>query len=161
VATQDGRAPVRVVSACLAGAPCRYDGRARTDDGVVADVEAGTAVPVCPEALGGLPTPRRPAELVGGDGADVLDGRARVVDDEGTDVTAQYLVGAERALALARGIGVTEAVLQQRSPSCGGGRVYDGTFTGGLVAGDGVAAALLRRNGITVTPADRTPPTDR
>ncbi|WP_308202829.1 DUF523 domain-containing protein [Crossiella sp. SN42] len=139
-----------VVSACLAGVRCRYDGRDKADPGVVALVDEGVAVPVCPELLGGLATPRRPAEIVGGDGDDVLDGRARVVEDTGADVTAQYLAGARRMLAIATAVGASRAVLQERSPSCGARRRYDGSFSGTLVDGVGVAAALLRRNGIEV-----------
>lgn len=110
-------------------------------------------VSFCPEVAGGLATPRRPAELVGGDGHDVLDGTARVVEDTGRDVTAEFVDGARRALAAARHGGCTEALLMPRSPSCGRGVVYDGSFAGELVPGDGVTAALLERNGIAVRPA--------
>lgn len=110
-------------------------------------------VSFCPEVAGGLATPRRPAELVGGDGHDVLDGAARVVEDTGRDVTAEFVDGARRALAAARHGGCTEALLMPRSPSCGRGVVYDGSFAGELVPGDGVTGALLERNGITVRPA--------
>lgn len=143
-----------LVSACLAGARCRYDGRAATDPAVRDAVDAGHAVPVCPELLGGLTTPRRPAETTG-DGTAVLDGTARVVDDAGTDVTAEYLAGARRALAVARTVGATRAVLHERSPSCGATRRYDGSFGGRLVPGAGVTAALLSRHGIAVEPAER------
>lgn len=146
---------IHLVSACLAGRPCRYDGQARTDPQISAAVESGAAMPACPEMLGGLAVPPRPAEIVGGDGDDVLDGRARVLDDQGTDVTAEFVLGAERALAVARAVGATSATLHERSPSCGSARRYDGTFTGALVDGPGVTAALLRRHGITVqAPAD-------
>lgn len=110
-------------------------------------------VSFCPEVAGGLSTPRRPAELVGGDGHDVLDGTARVVEDTGRDVTAEFVDGARRALAAAQHAGATEALLMPRSPSCGRGEVYDGSFGGELVPGDGVTAALLERNGIAVRPA--------
>lgn len=110
----------------------------------------GRAVLVCPEEDGGLGTPRPPAEIVGGDGHDVLDGKARVVTKQGGDVTAEYVRGAELALAAARQAGATTAVLKSRSPSCGKGCVYDGSFTATLAEGDGVTAALLRRNGIEV-----------
>ena len=139
-----------LVSACLRGVPCRYDGRAKASpelDDALTDREV---VSFCPEAAGGLPTPRRPAELTGGDGHGVLDGTARVVEDTGRDVTAEFVAGAHRALAAARHAGCTEALLMPRSPSCGRGAVYDGSFAGDLVAGDGVTAALLERNGITV-----------
>ncbi|MET9919666.1 DUF523 domain-containing protein [Streptomyces sp. NPDC006435] len=144
-----------LVSACLRGVPCRYDGRGRAS-GAVAEALAGRRpVAFCPEVAGGLSTPRRPAEIVGGDGHDVLDGRARVVDDTGHDVTAQFVDGAERALEAARRAGCTEALLMPRSPSCGRGTLYDGTFTGTLREGDGVTVALLERHGITVRPAPR------
>jgi uncharacterized protein YbbK (DUF523 family) len=113
-------------------------------------VEEGRAVLVCPEVDGGLGTPRPPAEIVGGDGADVLRGRARVITDEGVDVTDAYVKGAERALAAARKAGATSAILKARSPSCGVGRIYDGSFSRTLEAGDGVTAALLQANGIDV-----------
>ncbi|MGA4838556.1 DUF523 domain-containing protein [Streptomyces sp. G45] len=139
-----------LVSACLRGVPCRFDGRAKAAAEVDAVLAGRAVVPFCPEAAGGLPTPRRPAELVGGDGHDVLDGTARVVDDTGRDVTAAFVDGAHRALAKARATGCAEAVLMPRSPSCGCGAVYDGSFSGELVPGDGVTAALLERNGVAV-----------
>ncbi|MEV6974596.1 DUF523 domain-containing protein [Kitasatospora sp. NPDC093806] len=139
-----------LVSACLAGVPCRYDGRAKTDAGVVEVVAEGRGVVVCPEGAGGLPTPRAAAEIVGGDGADVLDGRARVVDATGADRTAEFVAGARAALAAAEAAGAGRALLMARSPSCGCGQVYDGTFGGTLRPGDGVTAALLRRAGIVV-----------
>lgn len=104
----------------------------------------------CPEVDGGLGTPRPAAEIVGGDGHDVLDGKARVVTEGGRDVTAEYVRGAELALAAARAAGATTAILKSRSPSCGRGRIYDGSFTRTAVVGDGVTAALLQRNGIEV-----------
>lgn len=105
---------------------------------------------VCPEVDGGLGTPRPPAEVVGGDGADVLAGRARVVTGDGRDVTAEYLDGARKALDAARRTGASKAILKARSPSCGSGEIYDGSFSRTLAAGDGVTAALLRANGIQV-----------
>ncbi|MFH8607150.1 DUF523 domain-containing protein [Streptomyces sp. NPDC018029] len=142
-----------LVSACLRGVPCRYDGRDKALPELDEAVAGRTVVSFCPEAAGGLPTPRRPAELVGGDGHDVLDGTARVVEDTGRDVTAEFVDGARRALAAARHGGCTEALLMPRSPSCGRGTVYDGSFGGELVAGDGVTAALFERNGLKVRPA--------
>ena len=142
-----------VVSACLTGVPCRYNGRAvESEQGRALAAEAG-AVVFCPEVAGGLPTPREPAEIVGGDGEDVLQGRARVVDATGADCTAQFVDGAHQVLAAARAAGARRALLMARSPSCGCGQIYDGTFSGTLRPGDGVAAALLRRNGIQVDPA--------
>ncbi|MEU6013074.1 DUF523 domain-containing protein [Streptomyces sp. NPDC047515] len=142
-----------LVSACLHGVPCRFDGRAKASAAVADALGDRHPVVFCPEVAAGLPTPRRPAEIVGGDGHDVLDGRARVIDDAGHDVTEEFVDGAGRALEAARRAGCTEALLMARSPSCGRGKVHDGTFTGELREGDGVTAALLERHGITVRPA--------
>lgn len=139
-----------LVSACLAGRQCRYDGSGALAGAVASLMNEGRAVLVCPEVDGGFGTPRSPAEIVGGDGRDVLAGRARVVTRDGMDVTEAYLKGARRALDAARRSGATTAILKARSPSCGIGRVYDGSFSGNLQAGDGVTAALLEAEGITV-----------
>lgn len=139
-----------LVSACLAGRACRYDGSGAFEDSVTTLVQEGRAVLVCPEVDGGLGTPRPAAEIVGGDGADVIAGRARVVTKEGVDVTEAYLKGARRALEAARRSGAGIAILKARSPSCGCGEVYDGTFSQTLQVGDGVAAALLKAEGIEV-----------
>jgi uncharacterized protein YbbK (DUF523 family) len=141
---------MKVVSACLAGCQCRYDQRSCFDVDIEALLKEGKAIPVCPEQLGGLPTPRNPAEIVGGDGFDVLDGKAKVVDREGNDVTGPFLAGARQALQLAKTVGATTAVLKENSPSCGSGFIYDGTFSGKKVPGVGVTAALFIRNGIRV-----------
>src|SRR5688572_2979638 len=145
-----GGSELVLVSACLAGRACRYDGGSNPDDAIGRLVAEGRAVLVCPEEDGGLGTPRPPAEIVGGDGHDVLDGKARVVTNQGVDVTAEYVRGAELALAAAQDAGVTRAVLKARSPSCGRGCVYDGSFTRTPIEGDGVTAALLQRNGVEV-----------
>ncbi|GHJ34021.1 hypothetical protein TPA0910_84540 [Streptomyces hygroscopicus subsp. sporocinereus] len=142
-----------LVSACLRGVPCRFDGRHKASPECEEAAAGRAVVAFCPEVAGGLATPRRPAELVGGDGHDVLDGTARVVEDTGRDVTEAFVAGARRALAAARQAGCTEALLMPRSPSCGRGVVYDGSFAGELVPGDGVTAALLERNGIAVRSA--------
>jgi uncharacterized protein YbbK (DUF523 family) len=139
-----------LVSACLAGRACRFDGSANSDDVVGRLVAAGRAVLVCPEVDGGLATPRPPAEIVGGDGADVLAGRARVLTNSGRDVTDAYLEGAEVALRAARRTGAGAAILKARSPSCGKGVIYDGSFSRATRTGDGVTAALLAANGIEV-----------
>ena len=130
-----------IVSACLAGFPCRYDGKARPCEQVVELVRAGKAIPVCPEQLGGLPTPRTSCEIREG----------RVVDADGRDRTEAFERGARAVLQIAQTYGATEALLQSRSPSCGSGRIYDGSFTKTLTAGDGVTARLLKENGIQVT----------
>jgi uncharacterized protein YbbK (DUF523 family) len=139
-----------LVSACLAGRACRFDGSAAADDAVRRLVAQKRAVLVCPEEAGGLPTPRPPAEIVGGSGEDVLEGRARVVTRDGRDVTPAYLEGAYRTLEVARRTGARGALLKARSPSCGKGHIKDGSFSGRLIAGDGVTAALLRAHGMAV-----------
>jgi len=134
--------------------PTAYDGQGRPVAKLLALAAQGWVVTICPEIAGGLPIPRPPAEIVGGDGDDVLDGRARVVTVAGEDVTEAYLRGAECTLAAARRHGITTAILKQRSPSCGSTCIYDGTHSGRLRAGAGVTAALLRQNGVTVWPED-------
>jgi uncharacterized protein YbbK (DUF523 family) len=139
-----------LVSACLAGHACRFDGSSNGDDRVGRLVAEGRAVLICPEMDGGLGTPRPRAEIVGGDGSDVLRGTARVMTEQGRDVTGAYVEGARRALEASQSSGAKVAILKARSPSCGNGAIYDGTFSRSLVAGDGVTAALLRDNGIEV-----------
>lgn len=129
-----------LVSACLLGVRCRYDGASKPNEAVLRLMEEHTLIPICPEQLGGLATPRMPAERQGD----------AVRTQSGTDVTEQYRRGAEEALRLCRLYGCEAAVLKERSPSCGAGVVYDGTFSGTLTAGDGVAAELLTANGIPV-----------
>jgi uncharacterized protein YbbK (DUF523 family) len=107
--------------------------------------------PVCPELLGGLSVPRVPAEIVGGDGLDVLEGKAKVLNMDGVDVTAQFVEGAKRTLQIAQAIGAEEALFIEKSPSCGCGKIFDGTFKEKFRAGDGVTAALLKKNGIIVS----------
>lgn len=129
-----------LVSACLLGVPCRYDGTGKANERVLALARTHQLIPVCPEQLGGLSTPRSSAERVG----------ARVVTKEDGDVTAAFVCGAEETLRLARLFGCRAAILKCNSPSCGSGQIYDGSFTGRLVPGDGVTAALLKQNGIAV-----------
>ena len=134
-----------LISACLLGCACRYDGKSKPHPLAVELARRGLAVPVCPEQLGGLPTPRKPSERRGG----------RVVMADGRDVTAEYRRGAEETLHLARLYGCTAAVLKERSPSCGSGQIYDGSFTGTLTDGWGTAAALLREHGVRVVGESR------
>jgi len=129
-----------LISACLLGLPCRYDGAAKTCPAVEELRKQHTLIPFCPECFGGLPTPREPAEIVGD----------RVVNRAGRDVTAEYRRGAANALALCRMYDCDCAVLKEKSPSCGHGKIYDGTFTGTLTDGDGITASLLLENGIPV-----------
>ena len=130
--------PRYIVSACLAGIACRYDGRANTCAAVAQLVAEGRAVAACPECLGGLPTPRTPCEIVNG----------KVLTRDGHDVTRHFGLGAQAATELARQEGCTAAILKSRSPSCGFGQVYDGTFSGRRIPGRGVTAALLHAQGI-------------
>lgn len=143
-----------LVSACLLGCPTAYDGGARPRAELVALAARGQVLPVCPEVLGGLETPRPPSEIVTGDGDDVLDGRSRVLAANGEDVTEPFLCGAEHTLAIVQRHGITRAILRQRSPSCGSSTIYDGTHTGRLKAGCGVTVALLRRYGVIVCSED-------
>ena len=105
---------------------------------------------VCPECQAKLPVPRCPSEIVGGDGADVLAGRARVMGEDGADRTAEFIMGAQQTLAVAKAHGAQRAYLKSKSPSCGAGQIYDGTFSRTLRPGSGVAAVLLSQNGIKV-----------
>ena len=130
----------RLVSGCLLGIDCRYKGDNCLCSQVAELAKEHTLIAVCPEQLGGLPTPRDPSERQGD----------RVISVKGADVTRNYLSGAEAALRLALLNGVKIAILKSRSPSCGSGLIYDGTFTGNKVPGDGVCAGLLKKNGIRV-----------
>jgi len=150
--SQASLAPRLLVSACLLGDPVRYDGKAKQlqHAGLRRLQAAGRLVAFCPELAGGLPVPRPAAEILGGDGADVIAGRARVATAAGEDVSACFLAGAERALALCRQHGIRAALLTEGSPSCGSSRIYDGSFTRRVIAASGVTTALLREHGIRV-----------
>ena len=139
-----------LISACLLGVNCRYDGGNSRDKDAMKRHQHDELIPVCPEEAGGLPTPRPAVEIVGGDGNDVLDGNARVLTAEGVDKTEEFLKGAKYALKLAQSKGATSVILKSRSPSCGCGEIYDGSFSRTLVSGDGVTTALLKRHGIEV-----------
>ena len=139
-----------LISACLCGIHCRYDGSARPDAELVELLQSGQAVPVCPEQLGGLATPRPSAEIIGGDGAAARAGTASVMSTAGDDVTTAFIKGAAETLHMARICRAERAILKANSPSCGCGAIYDGTFSGALKAGDGVTAALLKQHGIPV-----------
>ncbi len=139
-----------IISACLIGEKCRYNGLGSKSEAVTDRFEADSRIQICPEQLGGLPTPRPAAEIVGGDGEAVLNGRARVVTANGEDKTEAFLAGAYRALEIAQAHRATHALLKSKSPSCGCGKIYDGSFTGNLINGDGVTAALFRRHGIEI-----------
>ena len=137
-----------LVSACLLGLCTRLDGGHNLRRPVLALAEHFCLVPVCPEQLGGLSTPRRPAEIQEGAGAEVVLGAARVATPEGEDVTGAFLRGALAAGEVARLTGATKAVLKARSPSCGVGQTYDGSFTRHLRPGSGVTAHVLAESGL-------------
>ena len=129
-----------LISACLLGIGCRYDGKHKANSNVLSLGEKYNLIPVCPEIYGGLPTPRVPSERIGD----------KVMMKDGRDVTENYRRGAQEALELCRIYNIKTAILKERSPSCGKGEIYDGTFSGTLTERDGVTAELLIANGIRV-----------
>lgn len=129
-----------LVSACLLGINCKYSGGNNYSEEVMEFLKDYEIIPVCPEQLGGLPTPRPASEIVGD----------KVINIEGNDVTANYIKGAEEALKIAKMLGVKKALLKAKSPSCGNGKIYDGTFTNTLIEGDGITTKLLKENDIKV-----------
>lgn len=129
-----------LISACLLGIGCRYDGKHKANNEVLSLGEKYNLIPVCPEIYGGLPTPRVPSERIGD----------KVMMKDGNDVTENYKRGAMEALELCRIYNIKTAILKERSPSCGKGEIYDGTFSGTLTERDGVTAELLIANGIRV-----------
>ncbi len=132
---------MKIVSAYLAGIKCMWDGEAKPCQKVINLVKRGKAIPVCPEQLGGLSTPRIPSEQKGN----------KVFSKEGQDVTDKFEKGAKEALRVANLSNCKEAILKSKSPSCGLGLVYDGSFSGKLIKGDGVFVKLLKENGIKVS----------
>ena len=145
---------IYLVSACLLGMRTTYDDSSHPQPHLIELAARGRVAPLCPEVAGGLPTPRPPAEIVGGDGRAVLDGQARVLTRDGDDVSAAFVAGAQVALETARRFGIKTAIMQARSPSCGHCQIHDGSFGGRLVEGQGVAAALLTRHGVRVLSPD-------
>lgn len=129
-----------IVSACLLGTPCRYDGKSKPSEAVIALGEKYELVPVCPECLGGLPTPRLPCEI--------KDGGVLRID--GVDCTREYTEGAKKSLEIARENEADTAIFKAKSPSCGKYQIYDGTYTGTLICGQGVTAKLFMENNIKV-----------
>lgn len=139
-----------IVSACLCGINSKYDGGNNLNEKVLKLFRDGKAIPVCPEQLGGQTTPRAAHEISNGTGAEVLDGKCRIKGPEGEDATSEFLRGAYETLKIAKECDAKIAILKARSPSCGCGKIYDGTFTGNKIDGNGVTAELLIRNGIRV-----------
>jgi len=131
---------VILVSACLLGIKCRYDGKSKPNKKVLKLAKEKILIPVCPEILGGLPTPREPAEQKG----------KRVITKSGKDVTKYFKKGAKEVLKIAKILGVKKAILKQKSPSCGCGKIYDGTFSDKIIKGDGVTTKLLKKHKIKV-----------
>jgi len=131
---------MKLCSACLLGVKCRYNGESALNRKVVALLRSEVLIPVCPEQLGGLPTPREPAEIVGN----------KVFTVSGKDVTKNFIRGARETLRIAKLFNISEAIFKQGSPSCGFGRVYDGTFSGKTRKGEGITAALLKKHGIKI-----------
>lgn len=144
-----------LISACLCGVDCKYNGKNNFNEKVYKLLEEKKAILVCPEQLGGLSTPRISAEIKGGSAKDVLEGRAKVLNKEGDDVTEQFINGAYETLKIAKASGCTHAILKSKSPSCGFENVYDGTFAGNLIKGNGVTAELLKQNGIKIVTEDK------
>lgn len=132
---------MKVVSACLAGIKCRYDGSGKPCQKVIDLIKQGKAIPVCPEQLGGLPTPRDPVEIVGD----------KILTKDGDDKTVKFFKGAEEAMKIIEMTNCTEAILKTKSPSCGYGEIYDGTFTGKIKDGDGIFTKMLKGKGIKCT----------
>lgn len=134
-----------LVSACLAGINCRYDGQNTRVSGIEELVKSGKAIAICPELLGGLAIPRPSCEII-----EFREGKGRVVSKEGKDFTSFFEAGAQKTLDIAKTIGITKAILKSKSPSCGYRKVYDGTFTRTIREGYGFTAGLLAANGIVV-----------
>ncbi|RUL50934.1 DUF523 domain-containing protein [Lysinibacillus antri] len=139
-----------LVSSCLAGLEVRYNGTHCLNNKIMKLIEEKKAITVCPELLGGFLTPREPAEIIGGNGEDVLDGKAKVIEKSGRDVTELYIKGAYTTLKKAIDVNATVVVLKDYSPSCGSSMIFNGEFIGEKIAGNGVTAALLKRNGLQV-----------
>lgn len=140
-----------LVSACLLGIPCRYNSRSKPHKEIFEYLDIITPVPICPEQLGGLPTPRPSSYFVGGDGTDVMDGKAVLINREGIDVTNHFMHGAENVCNLAMLLNIEWAILKEKSPSCGTHHVW---LKDRLISGLGVTAAMLKRMGVSLLSED-------
>lgn len=138
-----------IISACLCGVNCKYNGENNLNERCLKLFKEGKAVLVCPEQLGGLATPRKPVEL-DSTAREVVEGAGKAIDNEGIDVTKQFLDGAYETLKIAKELGANKAILKEGSPSCGANFVYDGTFTGNKIEGKGITAYILEQEGIEV-----------
>jgi uncharacterized protein YbbK (DUF523 family) len=139
-----------IVSACLAGANCRYDGCLIENKLIKKLVASRQAMPLCPEVMGGRTVPRAPAEIKGGAGENVLTGKVKIIDKDNNDVTQEILNGVKYVVAAAKRMGVKIFILKTKSPTCGYGEIFDGTFTGKLVPGNGVLTDALLKEGIKI-----------
>ncbi|UTL72929.1 DUF523 domain-containing protein [Bacillus halotolerans] len=139
-----------LVRSCLGGIECRYNGSHAASEKIRKLIEEKQAVMACPEPLGGFSTPREPAEIIGGTGEDVLNGTAKIITSSGEDVTDLYMKGAAQTLAYAKEINASAVILKENSPSCGSNFIYNGSFSGKKIAGNGVTAALLKQAGYRV-----------
>jgi len=137
------------VSSCLIGEKCRYNATGSLNQPLIDSLTEGY-IDLCPELLAGLPIPRLPCEIVGGEGKDVIAGDAKIIDSEGNDLTAKMLLGARLALDICKTGNVTKAYLKRNSPTCGSGEIYDGSFTSKRRSGHGVFAQMLIDNGVQV-----------
>ena len=137
-----------LISACLVGINCKYNGGNNFKEKALELVKKGEAIPICPEQLGGLPTPRVAAEIK------IINGKRKVINNKGEDVTENFERGAKEVLKLAKSLNIKKAVLKSRSPSCGKGKIYDGNFNGELVDGNGILAQMLIDNGIEIADID-------
>ena len=139
-----------LISACLVGEKVRYDGQHSLDPLLKHLINQQRAIMICPEVSGGLNTPRLPAEIVGGTAEDVLNGLAKVIDQSGQDQTQAFIKGAQNTLALAQQHQISYVILKANSPSCGSRYIYDGTFSGNKILGNGITTALLKQHGFQV-----------
>lgn len=139
-----------LISACLCGVNCKYNGKNNLNEKCLKLLREGKAVLVCPEQMGGLTTPRIPSELIGSSKDIIEYSKGKILDKEGNDVSVQFIKGAEEALKIAKELGVKKAILKEGSPSCGSSFIYDGSFSGKKIKGEGITTYLLRKEGIEV-----------
>jgi len=146
---------MKLISACLVGIRCAWSGDDKyRNERAIELSKVETLIPVCPEQLGGLSAPRAPQEIQGGTGEDVLNGKCKVMNKDGKDVTREFVRGAKETLKIAKQLKAKEFIAKSGSPSCGCGQIYDGSFSGRLIDGDGVTTALLRRIGVKIMPEE-------
>ncbi|MEL7567662.1 MAG: DUF523 domain-containing protein [Dehalobacterium sp.] len=148
-----------MISACLLGANCKYSGGNNKNPQLISLLKDKNVIPVCPEELGGLTTPREPAEIINGTGLEVLQDKAKICAKDGTDITKYFLKGAKKIKEIAESHHIDLAIMKERSPSCGVDKIYDGSFQGKVIPGSGVSTTLLKKMGISVI-SEETPLTN-